>query len=104
MSGIRYIKVSGEYESTGLWDETTYDQIDPRDLNLSADIVLRLDQLVRDYDPIVPLSGPKLHAPEVQEKIHAIDQRGMELAAEIATFLGEKYRVRYFSEGELKYL
>ncbi len=104
MDRIRYIKVCGDFESTGLWDETTYLQVYPDEINLPEHFVKRLDQLVKDYDPILPLDGDELQAPPIQEKIREIDARGTELTKELATFLGDKFSLRYYSEGLQKFI
>lgn len=104
METTRYIKVCGDYLSSGLFDEMSYEQLRPRDLNLPDDLVQRLQRLVTDYHVIIPLMPDQLQNAEKQNEIRAIDARGIELTKDIAKFLGDKFKLRYYSEGMRKFI
>lgn len=96
---MKYLILTADYASF-LRDEFDED-FDYLDLNLSPDLIERLEEWHDDYLPIIQLdSGERLR---ISNEIIKLDERGIGLAKEIKLQLGEA-KVKYFSEGLLKYI
>ena len=96
----RNIKIWADYNSSGLFDDDTFEPLLPRDLVLPQATWSQLEQWCVEYSTIVPMDTKTRMSGEVQARIKSLDQQGLRLAREICEILGTDYRLRYFSEGQ----
>ncbi|SHN07886.1 hypothetical protein [Chitinophaga sp. CF418] len=96
---MKYLILTADYTSF-LRDEFDED-FEYLNLNLSPDLIERLEEWHDDYLPIIQLnSDDRL---KISNEIIKLDERGIGLAKEIKLQV-EEVKVKYFSEGLLKYI
>jgi hypothetical protein len=76
-------------------------ELDYLNLNLPNDLTEKLEEWHEDYLPIIHLNDDERL--RMNNEILKLDERGIELAKELGVQLGEA-KVKYFSEGLLKYI
>lgn len=97
---MRYITVSADYTSSGVKDLND-GELDRKQLGVSESLWLAIQKWVSDYSPIIMMESEE-RAAEF-DKIHLLDQRGIEICKQIKTELKD-VKVEYYSEGLLKKL
>lgn len=96
---MKYLVLTAEYNSM-LHDE--FDSgFDYMDLNLPEELTGKLKEWYEDYWPIIQLNS--VERARLNAEIHKLDKRGIELAKEVKFQFGEA-KVKYYSEGLLKYI
>lgn len=96
---MKYLILTADHTSF-LRDEFDND-FDYLNLNLPADLIEKLREWHEDYLPITQLGNDERS--RMNAKIIKLDEQGIKLAKEIKFQLGEA-KVKYFSEGLLRYI
>lgn len=99
---MRYLVLAAEYTQSALRDEDV-GHVVPEEVGLSWELGDRIRDWNERYRRVIPLGPEKRAEPETAELIATLDKEGLALAAEIADAL-EDTKVRYYSEGHLRYL
>lgn len=98
---MKYLTMSSDYASSGIKDDFGR-EIQRRDLPVEDVLWERLSEWLEKYNKII-----MMEAQERKENINLInrlDNEGMQLARDFKNNLGSEYKIRYYSEGLLKYL
>lgn len=99
---MRYLTIAADYSVSCLKDDFT-GPLEPDDLKLPAALAAALSRWNERYKSIIPLDMDQRTKPDTAELIDRLDQEGQELANQVREAVGEA-KVRYYSEGHLKYL
>lgn len=99
---MRYLVFAAEYTQSALRDEHV-GHVVPEEVGLSWELGVRIRDWNERYRRVIPLGPEKRREPETAELIASLDDEGLALAAEIADAL-EDTKVRYYSEGHLRYV
>src|SRR5262245_51913619 len=100
---MMYLTLSADYLEFSLRDESA-GQVSPGKLGLPDELVAELDRWNTRYQPVIPMGTAERQEEGVSSLIRELDQVGQELANRIAGAVLGKPKVRYYSEGWLKYL
>lgn len=98
-----FFQVWADYESTGIQVIPPGMRLTQRDIPIPDDLWCRLQEWVKEYDPIVPMSC--LDRFKNLETIRELDKRGLELTEsiqEIMKYLKPDIPVTYYSEGLMR--
>lgn len=98
MMKTKYIKIAADYCADGLWDEDgSMIDLPCLELNLSDDIIQRLDAWQRWHDKE---NQDYLDEPERTKKFDraAFSKEGLRIARDIKTHLGKDWTVMYFDD------
>jgi len=98
---MKYLIVDADFRSTGLRDEFE-GELDRGDLNLPDEIWDELSAWVKEYSLIVPMDDEERE--ENSELIKKLDAKGLQIKIKIENTLSEKIKIKYYSEGLLKYI
>jgi hypothetical protein len=99
---MRYLTLAADYTQSALRDDFLGSMV-PEEVGLSEELGTRIRGWNDRYRVVIPLSEEARGSRETRELIEALDGEGVALVAEIEAQL-EDVKVRYFSEGELRYL
>lgn len=100
---MRYLTVAADYIESALRDDLE-GPIEPEILNLPKSLCNDLRAWNLEYRAIIPLDQEARANPPIIEMIHELDKRGDTLAKRISSTVEENAKVRYYSEGLLRYL
>jgi len=96
---MRYLTVNADYQGTGINDDFE-GPIAPSSIDLPQQLIDRIADWVRDYQPIIQL-GTDERRNRVKE-IEELDKTGIALARDLKAHFGASAKVQYYSEGKLK--
>ena len=99
---MRYLTIAAEYSGSCIRDDFK-GPVEPEELLLPEPLCSALRAWNDEYKGIIPMDMDQRAAPEAAARIDRLDKVGRELAARVREALGEA-KVRYYSEGHLKYL
>ena len=98
---MKYLTLAPDYTNSCLKDDFDgYIQL--AELNLSNDLIRSLQKWHEDYRAIIPLSTDQRR--KVISKIYNLDKIAIDLAKKISKEVAGGAKIKYFSEGQLKYL
>lgn len=100
---MMHLTLSADYLGFSLRDGAA-EVVTPQDLGLSAELVAELDHWNSRYQSIIPMEMAERQEGRPSSLIRELDQAGQELADRIANIVPGKFKVRYYSEGLLKYM
>jgi hypothetical protein len=92
---MKYLTVDGELSGTGIRDTVRGGYIELEELNLSADLVSRIQTWLARYEHCFYVNFAD------DEEIANLDSEGMEIARAVQAFLKES-KVDYYSSGHCK--
>ncbi len=96
---MRYLILSADYNSIIRDEYNSEFELD--DLNLSIELFLKLKDWYRKYYPLISMSDEERS--KIQKLILELDEEGLNIAHLIMEQIND-CKVKYFSEGQLKYL
>jgi len=96
---MRYLTVNADYRGTGINDDFE-GPVAPSSLDLPQQLINRIADWVRDYQPIIQLATDERrnHVKEIEE----LDKTGIALARELKAHFGHSAKVQYYSEGKFQ--
>ena len=98
---MRYLTVAAEYIGSCIKDDSQ-GQIDCHELLLDEDLCKELEEWNADYKVIIPLDMDERE--QRYDEIKILDERGIRLAKKLTEAIKGGAKVKYYSEGKLKYL
>lgn len=96
---MKYLIVDADFRSTGIRDEFKGD-LTKNELKLSDKLWNELSAWVEKYSKIIPLDISERE----KKKINKLDEEGFKLIEKIKNELNEEIKIRYYSEGKLKFI
>lgn len=99
---MRYLTIAADYTQSCLRDDFE-GPIQPESLGLPGDLCSELHAWNEAYRRVIPLDEDERCRAEIASLIRRLDEQGRSLASRVQEAAGEA-KVRYFSEGELRYL
>lgn len=99
---MRYLTLAADYTLSPLRDDHSGPVV-PEEVGLSWDLGNQLRGWNDRYRAVIPLGVDDRQCQPVAELIDSLDEEGLRLAERIRLELGD-VRVRYFSEGHLRFL
>ncbi len=93
---VRYLTLSADYKELSLRDESG-GQVSPVDLNLAPELQRALEAWNLEYQRIIRFDAGQ--RTRVAPEIKALDDRGIQLAADIRRACQPEAKVSYYSEG-----
>jgi len=99
---MRYLTVAADYTQSCLRDDFE-GPIQPESLGLPADLCSALRSWNEAYRRVIPMDEEERSDAEIAALICQLDEQGRDMASRVQQVAGEA-KVRYFSEGELRYL
>lgn len=100
---MRYLTIAADYTDSALRDDFQ-GPIDPETLGLPTQLSEELRMWNDEYRRVIPLDENERQQPEIAALIRRLDGRGQELAEDVASALLHNAKVRYYSEGHLRYV
>jgi hypothetical protein len=97
----RYLTISADYLSSGIKDDFN-GELQCEDLPISLELWELLTNWVKSYSTII--QEDVIARREKLGKIKQLDDEGILILKKISQELGSGYKIRYYSEGLLKYL
>lgn len=98
---MKYIVIIPDYMGSCIRDEFE-GEIAVESLELPDDIINEINAWHNNYRKIIPLSTKERG--QRKEEIEKLDAQGLELAKCLETLIPGGAKVKYFSEGKLKYM
>lgn len=98
---MRYLTLMADYTQSGLRDDYIGTVV-PEEVGLSDDLGDRIRAWNERYRAIIPLDETARTEPQAAALIEELDRLGLALVEEIANY--SEIKVRYFSEGRLRYV
>jgi len=99
-SKMKYLTLSADYNSF-LKDD--YDlSFSYKDLNIPLPLLERIFKWYETYSPIISMSDEERS--NSISLINLLDSEGLELTEQLKEIVGEKAKIKYYSEGRLDYL
>ena len=98
---MKYLTISSDYASSGIKDDFGR-EIQKGDLPVEDVLWERLSEWVKKYSRIIMMEAQEREAN--MKLINQLDNEGILLAIEFKNNLGSEYKIKYYSEGLLKYL
>lgn len=98
---MKYIVLMPDYTGSCVRDEFE-GEISVESLNLPEHILNEITTWHNAYRKIIPLS--KEEREQRKEEIEKLDAQGLELAKSLKNLIPGGAKVKYFSEGKLKYI
>jgi len=98
---MRYLTLAADYTQSALRDDYIGTVV-PEEVGLPGDLGDRIRDWNARYRAVIPLDESQRAQRLVAELIEALDDEGISLVNDIAEALSE-VKVRYFSEGHLRY-
>ena len=99
---MRYLTIAAEYSQSCLRDDFA-GPVEPESLNLPDDLCRELRQWNHEYRAVIPLEMSERAKSGVSSLIDRLDREGTRLAERVRKAIGDA-KVRYYSEGHLRYL
>lgn len=99
---MKYLTLSAEYTQSALRDDFAGPVV-PEEVGLPWELGERIRDWTERYRVIIPLDESKRAEAAIADLIASLDQEGLVLASDISVAL-EGVKVRYFSEGHLRYI
>ena len=99
---MRYLTLAANYTESPLRDDFIGSLV-PEEAGLSWELGDRLRDWNDRYRAVIPLGPDERSSGEVAQLISELDAEGLSLGAEVVDAL-EDAKVRYYSEGHLRYL
>ena len=99
---MRYLTVAADYMGSAIKDDYIGSLV-AEEAGLSATLGERLRSWNTQYRSVIPLSMEERAYGETRSLIEALDQEGLLIVQAIVAELGD-VKVRYYSEGLLRYL
>lgn len=99
---MRYLTIAADYTQSSLRDDFE-GPIEPETLHLSKTLCEELREWNDQYRKIIPLSEEARRRATNAELIRRLDEQGQSLAKRVADALKPEAKVRYYSEGHLRY-
>lgn len=98
---MKYLIIMPDYTQSCIVDEFN-GRIDLKKLNLPESLFQEFEDWHYRYRKIIPLSDEqrKKH----KEEIEKLDNQGLKLGLKLKEFMSEEIKIKYFSEGTLKFL
>ena len=96
---MKYLTLAADYTVLDLKDQYTGKDIMSF---LPAGLSFKIQQWNKKYKKIIPLSTEERR--QYENEINDLDMEGIAICEDIKKNLSEKIKIRYFSEGKLKYL
>ncbi|MDQ3023830.1 MAG: hypothetical protein M3R04_05515 [bacterium] len=93
------IRVWADWRSNGVLNEEDA-HLDHEDVPVTDSLWNRLQSWTARYQPIVRISDRDQFADVIEQ----LDIEGLDIAREIQRELGEVYEIRYYSEGNYRYI
>ena len=100
---MRYLTLSADYGDLSLRDEAV-GAVDLVSLGLAGDLLGDLQAWNSRYQPIIPMDMEERQFDGAAGLIDELDELGLALAGRLADALGGGAKVKYYSEGRLRYL
>ena len=96
-----YLSFMTSYNGTCLVDDYNNEST-INDFNLPNKIIEKINDWNEKYSKIIPMSEDdrQIHNSEIEE----LDSEGIKICIDIKNAFSEEIKIRYFSEGKLKYL
>lgn len=98
---MRYLVLTADYQVSGIKDEFE-GFLSREELDLPEDLWSEIEKWVADYQYIIPLDAKERES--LKEEIKSLDAKGLELRKKIIEFYKGNVKVKYYSEGLLKYV
>ncbi len=98
---MRYLTIMPDYTGSCIKDDYT-GQIDIEDLELPQGYIDEISFWHESYRAIIPLSDEQRLARKGE--IEDLDKQGLELSRKLTDLVSGGAKVKYFSEGLMKYL
>lgn len=98
---MKYLTIIPDYTGSCIKDDFT-GRIDIKDLELPQDIIDEISSWHESYRVIIPLSEEQRAVRK--REIDDLDKQGLELSKKLADLVPGGAKVKYFSEGLMKYL
>lgn len=98
-----YFQVWADYESTGIQIIPPGKRLTQQDIPISDALWCQLQEWVKEYDPIIPMSCPERF--KNLEKIRHLDRHGLDLTESLREILKPvkpEIPVTYYSEGLMR--
>lgn len=99
---MRYLTLAADYTQPAVRDDYVGPVV-PEEVGLSDELGDRIRDWNARYREIIPLDEKQRAVNPAAELIEALDQEGLALVKDITAALPE-WKVRYFSEGHLRYI
>jgi hypothetical protein len=100
---MTYLTLSADYLEFSLRDEGA-NPVLPSELGLPDELVAELNDWNSRYQIIIPVDMTERQTDEMSSLIRELDESGRQLADHIARVAPVRSKVRYYSEGWLRYL
>lgn len=98
---MRYLILAPNYSSSCIRDEFS-EYIDLDSLSLPKDFLEKLEHWHSEYRKIIPLTEEE--RAKKRDIINNLDKIGISLAKQITNFIEGGVKIKYYSEGHLKFL
>ncbi len=98
---MKYLTIIPDYTGSCIKDDFT-GQIEIEELGLPQDFIDEISSWHESYKIIIPLSDAQRLAQ--MEEIEKLDKKGLKLSQKLTKLLLGGAKVKYFSEGLMKYL
>lgn len=98
---MRYLIIAPDYVETCIKDEFN-GYIDYEELGIPQDFIEEINSWHLSYRQIIPLSMEE--RTKKTEDIERLDTQGLSIARKLMKKINEPIKVKYFSEGKLKYI
>ena len=99
---MRYLTLMADYTESAVRDDFAGALV-PEEVGLSYELGDRIRDWNVRYRAIIPLSPPQRREKQVAKLIDTLDEEGLALVQQIETERPD-FKVRYYSEGHLRYL
>lgn len=101
---MRYLTLMADYTASALRDDFA-GPVEPEDLGLDASLAAAICDWNERYRAVIPLGERERAAADVVLLIESLDEEGLSLVDQVGGALEEDgSKVRYYSEGLLRYL
>jgi len=100
---MRYLTLAANYNEFCVQDDFN-GVVDPKELALPSEIIDKLNDWNATYKKIIPLDMSQRKVEDIQKSIAKLDDIGLELVDVLKKCIQCGVKIRYFSEGHLKYL
>lgn len=98
---MRYLTIMPDYTQSCIKDDYK-GRVEIEELNLPQEFVAELNNWHSNYREIIPLDDDQRQV--IMNRIDQLDEWGLKLAHQLVTLVPGGAKVKYFSEGKLKYL
>jgi len=99
---VRYLTVAADYTQSSLRDDFE-GPVEPEALDLPKALCDELRKWNDQYRKVIPLGEEARTRADTAELISRLDEQGQGLAQRVADALKPEAKVRYYSEGHMRY-